>query len=91
MQCHLCGDWFRLVDASHLRWHGWTLDQYRESFQLLRKSSTAAAGVSRKLRREAIARRRVNEQFANPPRASGPQAVRTVAHWRSLGAASAAG
>lgn len=86
VQCHLCGDWFRLVGSSHLRWHGWTLDQYRESFQLLRKSSTAAAGVSRKLCRKAIARRQVNEQFANPPPASGPQAVRTVAYWRSLGA-----
>ena len=72
-QCHPCGDWFRFVAASHVRWHGWTLDEYREAFHLLKRTSTAAAGVSDKLRRNAIARRETNERWANPPRASGPR------------------
>jgi hypothetical protein len=87
VQCHLCGDWFRLVGASHLRWHGWTLDDYREAFHLLRKTSSAAAGVSDKLRRNAIARKRTNERWANPPRSTTPDlAGRGVPRWRSLAA-----
>ena len=86
VQCHLCGDWFRLVGAAHVRWHGWTLDEYREAFHLLRKTSTAAAGVSDKLRRNAIARKATNERWANPPPAGGPTPGRGVPRWRSLAA-----
>jgi putative zinc ribbon protein/ROS/MUCR transcriptional regulator protein len=85
VQCHLCGDWFRLVGASHLRWHGWTLDQYREAFHLLKRTSTASAGVSAKLRRNAIARKQNNELWANPPRT--PRLTgRGVPRWRSVAA-----
>ena len=87
VQCHLCGDWFRLVGAGHLRWHGWTLGEYREAFHLLRKTSTAAAGVSDKLRRNAITRKRTNERWANPPPAATPSPTgRGVPRWRSLAA-----
>jgi hypothetical protein len=87
VQCHLCGDWFRFVGASHVRWHGWTLDEYREAFQLLKRTSTAAAGVSDKLRRNAIARKETNERWANPPRATTPRLTgRGVPRWRSLAA-----
>jgi hypothetical protein len=54
---HLCGDRFRLVGARHVRWHDWTLDEYREAFHLLERTSSAAAVVSDKLRRIAIARK----------------------------------
>ncbi len=87
VQCHLCGDWFRFVGSSHVRWHDWTLDEYREAFQLLRRTSTASAGVSDKLRRNAIARKRTNERWANPPRASASGLTgRGVPRWRSLAA-----
>src|SRR5919108_730413 len=86
VQCHLCGDWFRLVGASHVRWHGWTLDEYREAFELLKRTSTAAAGVSDKLRRNAITRKETNERWANPPQASGRRPGRGVPRWRSLAA-----
>jgi Probable Zinc-ribbon domain len=86
VQCHLCGDWFRFVGSSHVRWHDWTLDEYREAFHLLKRTSTAAPGVSEKLRRNAIARKETNERWANPPRASGPRPGRGVPRWRSLAA-----
>jgi hypothetical protein len=34
VQCHLCGRWLKVVGGTHIRWHGWTLERYREAFQL---------------------------------------------------------
>ena len=85
VQCHLCGGWFGLVGASHLRWHGWTLKEYREAFHLLNRTSTAAPGVSTKLRRNAIDRKATNRRWANPPPAREPRLTgRGVPRWRSL-------
>jgi transposase-like protein len=58
VQCHLCGRWYRVIAGSHLhRVHGWTLEEYRETFRLLKGVPTVAAGVSAAL--AAHARRRV--------------------------------
>lgn len=57
VQCHLCGGWFRTVGNAHLRLgHGWTIAQYRDTFQLLKETPTCAAGVSDRLRVLALAR-----------------------------------
>jgi hypothetical protein len=77
LQCHLCGDWFRLVGAGHLRWHGWTLDEYREAFHLLKKTSTAAAGVTDKLRRNAITRRTDERTLGQSPAAGHTKSDRS--------------
>jgi ROS/MUCR transcriptional regulator protein len=68
VQCHLCGDWFRFVGASHVRWHGWTLDEYREAFHLLKRTSTAAPGVSDKLRRNTRSRAKKRTSAGRIPR-----------------------
>ena len=79
------GAGFGLVGASHLRWHGWTLKKYREAFHLLNRTSTAAQGVSTKLRRNAIDRKATNRHWANPPPAREPRLTgRGVPRWRSL-------
>jgi hypothetical protein len=70
-QCHFCGDRFRLVGARHVGWRDSTLDEYREAFHPLERTSPAAAGVSDKLRRNAIARKETNERWSNPPRRAG--------------------
>ena len=58
VQCHLCGRWYRVIAGSHLhRVHGWTLDEYREAFRLMKGVPTVAAGVSAAL--AAHTRRRV--------------------------------
>jgi ROS/MUCR transcriptional regulator protein len=58
IQCHLCGRWYRVIAGSHLhRVHGWTLEEYREAFRLMKGVSTVAAGVSTAL--AAHTRRRV--------------------------------
>jgi Probable Zinc-ribbon domain len=60
-------------------------DEYRQAFQLLKKTSTAATGLSRRLRRNAIARKETNERWANPPPATTPRLTgRGVPRWRSL-------
>jgi hypothetical protein len=57
VQCHLCGEWFRTVGNADLRLgHGWTIGEYRDTFQLLRQTPTRAAGVSDRLRVLALAR-----------------------------------
>jgi hypothetical protein len=43
VQCHLCGDWLRIIGGAHLiKRHGWTLSQYRAAFALLRGEPTCA-------------------------------------------------
>jgi hypothetical protein len=51
--CHLCGRWMQAVGGTHLRWHGWTIDDYREAFQLRQQTPTCARNVSASLRRGA--------------------------------------
>jgi len=47
VQCHLCGEWFRLLGGSHLRrTHGWTLAEYREAFHLPVKVATCSHDLS---------------------------------------------
>ena len=47
VQCHLCGRWFKWVGGSHLwQGHEWSLDEYRETFQLLRTMTTASPATS---------------------------------------------
>jgi hypothetical protein len=47
VQCHLCGRWYPVIAGSHLhRVHGWTLEQYREAFRLMKGVPAVAPGVS---------------------------------------------
>lgn len=90
VQCHLCGEWFKWVGGAHLwRGHEWSLDEYRETFQLLRTTTTASPATSARKRKTMF------EQFATGQReqpdreeAKRRRAKRdpTVARWRSLGA-----
>jgi rubrerythrin len=90
VQCHLCGKWFKWVGGAHLRQgHGWSLDEYREAFQLLRTTTTASPATS------TLKRKRMFEQIAAgqrvPPDHEEAKRRRakqdpTVARWRSLAA-----
>jgi hypothetical protein len=79
--CHLCGRWMKAVGGTHLRWHGWTIDDYREAFQLGRQTPTCARGVSDSLRR-AAERHIGHNGFGKPP--PRPAVTRTPPPWRSL-------
>src|SRR5436305_1663646 len=39
--CHLCGRWMKAVGGTHLRWHGWTTDDYPEAFGWARRRQPA--------------------------------------------------
>jgi rubrerythrin len=79
--CHLCGQWMKAVGGTHLRWHGWTIDAYREAFQLPAHTPTYARDLSAKLRR--VAKRRVGrDAFGTPP--PWPGATKPTPTWRSL-------
>jgi ROS/MUCR transcriptional regulator protein len=57
VQCHLCGQWFRWIGGTDLaRTHDWTIEEYREAFHLLQRTSTAAHGFSEQ-RREQLKQR----------------------------------
>jgi Probable Zinc-ribbon domain/ROS/MUCR transcriptional regulator protein len=89
VQCHLCGEWFRVVGGLHLRRkHGWTISQYRDAFGLLKGEPTCSRGVSEKLRQYTSARIAAGElmppvPYRKPPGSGG----RGVRRSRSLGAA----
>ena len=52
VQCHLCGRWFKVVGAIHIRAaHGVTIEEYREMFHLLGSVTTAAPQTSARKRR----------------------------------------
>ena len=56
VQCHLCDEWFRVIGGSHLiRRHGWTVDEYRQRFGLLKQDPTCAKGTSERLSSHASA------------------------------------
>jgi rubrerythrin len=83
VQCHLCGRWLRLVGGSHLiRTHGWTLEQYRDAFELVRGATTAAPELTE--HKAALMQARIDAgEFTapeNPPRPA------SVGRWRSVGA-----
>jgi predicted nucleic acid-binding Zn-ribbon protein len=80
--CHVCGRWMKAVGGTHLRWHGWTIDEYREAFQLGQQTPTCAPGLSARLAR--AAKRQVGRNgFGTPP--PRPAATRTPPPgWRSM-------
>jgi rubrerythrin len=88
VQCHLCGGWLRTIGGAHLiKWHGWTLAQYREAFALLKGEPTCARGTSQKLRNHTTERIRTGQLpagvgYDKPPGTGG----RGVRRSRSLGA-----
>jgi hypothetical protein len=87
-QCHLCGDWFRVVGGLHIRRrHGWTIDSYREEFGLLKHEPTCARGVSEKLLVRTKARLVSGELSpVTPYRKPAGAGGRGVRRARSLGA-----
>jgi hypothetical protein len=80
--CHLCGRWMKAVGGTHLRWHGWTIDAYRETFQLREHTPTCAPSLSASLRR--AAKRRVGHDGfgTHPPTVRATE--RRSPRWRSL-------
>jgi rubrerythrin len=88
VQCHLCGEWFRLLGSSHLRrTHGWTLAEYREAFHLPVKLATCSRELS--VQQSAYAASQIErgtgfgEGLSVP---AGRRAVVRVPRWRSLAA-----
>jgi hypothetical protein len=89
VQCHLCGEWFRIVGGAHLaRKHGWALREYRERFGLLSSDPTCSPGVSTRLRAHAVRRIASGELKSPgaPPRKTPATGGRRVRRSRSLGA-----
>src|ERR1035437_3243589 len=83
VRCHLCGRSMRIVGGTHLRVvHGWTLDAYREAFQLLVKAPTCSRELSERGRENAQARLG-HRRFGTPPVNAVPPVYR-VPRWRSL-------
>jgi len=78
--CHLCGHWFQLVGGTHVRWHGWTLDAYRDAFHLLAKAPTCTRRLSARYRHAAQVRLG-RKGFGTPP---AKTSTYRVARWRSL-------
>jgi hypothetical protein len=80
--CHLCGRWMKAVGGTHLRWHGWTIGDYREAFQLGQQTPTCARGLSASLGR--AAERHIGDGgFGKPP--PRPAVTRMPPpSWRSL-------
>ena len=88
MQCHLCGEWFRLLGSSHLRRsHGWTLAEYREAFHLPVKVATCSRDLS--MRHSAYAKGQIERSSGFGDGVGVPVALRApvrVPRWRSLAA-----
>ena len=83
MSCHLCGRFLQIVGGTHLRvTHGWTIDKYREAFQLRQKVATCSHELSDRCSENARARLG-RGGFGTPPsdRAAG---LYRVPRWRSL-------
>jgi predicted Zn-ribbon and HTH transcriptional regulator len=85
IQCHLCGRFMRMVGGTHLRvGHGWSIEQYREAFQLREHVATCSRELSEQYRESAkarLGRRKFGEPPADPPRPG-----RRTPGWRSLAA-----
>ena len=81
--CHVCGRWMRRIGGTHLTAHGWTLDAYREAFQLLAHIPTCSRDLSVCYRRGA--KRTLAENDPSAPRHrtwAGTSSRRSW--WRSL-------
>lgn len=50
VECHICGKWFRGLNAHVWQTHGWTVDEYREEFGLNRGQSLICQGTRDLLR-----------------------------------------
>jgi ROS/MUCR transcriptional regulator protein len=88
--CHLCGRRMKMLGGTHLRVvHGWTLDAYRETFQLHRHVPTCSVELSDRYRVSAQARIG-RDGFAEPP-AEPPRPARHAPEWRSLAPAACGG
>ncbi len=49
VQCHICGRWFRGLNAHIWQGHRWTMDDYREEYGLNRNQSLICEGTKRKI------------------------------------------
>lgn len=49
VQCHICGHWFRGLNAHVRQAHRWSADDYREEFELNRKQGLICEGTKRKI------------------------------------------
>jgi hypothetical protein len=79
VQCHLCGRWLRFVGGSHLsRTHGWTLEEYRDAFRLVRGATTAAPELSARKRVLMLARMEYDDVLTGLPRAPGVRRSRQL-------------
>ena len=83
--CHLCGRALRSV-VSHLRWHGWTTEQYREAFGLERGQSLEGP-ATRKLRATHFTARLVFDPAVRDGAAAGRERARTGELARAAAAA----
>jgi hypothetical protein len=83
VRCHLCGRFMRMLGGTHLRvTHGWSIDEYREAFQLREGVPTCSRELSGLYREQAS--ERVGERgFATPP-VDPPRPRRRPPAWRSL-------
>ncbi len=86
VQCHLCGGWYRLLGSTHLIWHGWTLEEYREAFQIPRNVPTCSRKESDRQRALSIARRDAELRLEPSRRPVTPEERRWLPRWRSLAA-----
>lgn len=87
VQCHLCGEWFRLLGSSHLRrTHGWTLGEYREAFHLPVKVATCSRDLSAQQCARAIGLIARGGGFGQGVGVAVAQRAAGVARWRSLAA-----
>jgi hypothetical protein len=89
VQCHLCGRWFKVVGAIHIRAaHGVTIEEYREMFHLLGSVTTAAPQTSARKRRTMLDQIASGERVQPYDLAAGdqnkPQPGGRVQRWRSL-------
>lgn len=83
IQCHLCGRFLRKVGGTHLRVvHGWTIEQYRDAFELPAHVPTCSRELSDHWRRSASSRIGRNGFAAPPPDPARPG--KRAPSWRSL-------
>jgi len=83
VQCHLCGRWLKWVGGTHLaRTHGWTIEQYRDTFRLPRNVSTVAPETAELKRGQMLEQIHAGRRDQSAlPRGIVPA---TVGAWRSL-------
>jgi predicted nucleic acid-binding Zn-ribbon protein len=87
VQCHLCGEWFRLLGSSHLRrTHGWTLAEYREAFHLPVKVATCSRDLTVQHRAHATTLIERGTGFGEGVGVDVSRRSARVPRWRSLAA-----